>query len=159
MYKRQPESLFVNLLWAQESIPSLAGRYDNPFWRIGPPHFRGWRNRFLGIDSWAPLQIRALVFAFSSGIWWISHMDMVSPPSMCGAVVHCLPSIYWNSWLGEDIHPYQREASNEMNDLTQRLNIHCKKAYAIFPSPARMSVIKLSLAGNNWNYSRLGRVW
>ena len=26
-----PESVFVNLLGAQESIPSLAGRYDNPF--------------------------------------------------------------------------------------------------------------------------------
>ncbi len=29
----------------------LAGRYDNPFWRIGPPGYIGRRNRFLGIDS------------------------------------------------------------------------------------------------------------
>ncbi len=77
-------------------------------------------------------------------------MDMVSPPSMCGAVVHCLPSIYWNSWLGEDIHPYQREASNEMKDLTQRLNIHCKKALAIFPDVSYQTLP----VGNNFNYSR-----
>jgi hypothetical protein len=35
--------------------------------------------------------------------------------------------------------------------------VHCKKRLAIFPSPAGMSLTKLSLAGNN--YSRLGRVW
>ncbi len=39
---------------AQESIPSLAGQYDNPIFRTGPPSHIGWRNRFLGIDSWAP---------------------------------------------------------------------------------------------------------
>ncbi len=38
----------------QVSIPSLAGRYDNPIFRTGP---LGWRNRFLGIDSWAPYTI------------------------------------------------------------------------------------------------------
>ncbi len=39
---------------AQESIPSLAGREDNPICRTGPPGYIGWRNQFLGIDSWAP---------------------------------------------------------------------------------------------------------
>ncbi len=33
---------------AQESISNLAGRYDNPFWRTGPPGYIGWRNRVLG---------------------------------------------------------------------------------------------------------------
>ncbi len=41
-------------LGAQESILSLAGLYDNPIWRTGPPGYIGWRNGFLGIDSWAP---------------------------------------------------------------------------------------------------------
>ncbi len=35
---------------AQESIPNLADRYDNPIWLTGPPGYIGWRNRFLGID-------------------------------------------------------------------------------------------------------------
>jgi hypothetical protein len=43
---------------SKESIPpglcSLAGRYDSPIWRTGPPGYIGRRNRFLGIDSWAP---------------------------------------------------------------------------------------------------------
>jgi hypothetical protein len=29
-------------------------RCDNPIWRTGPPGYIGWRNSFLGIDSWAP---------------------------------------------------------------------------------------------------------
>jgi|688.fasta_scaffold467207_1 hypothetical protein len=48
------ELVFVDLLVAQESIPSMAGRYDNPICRTGPPCYIGWRNRFLGIDSWVP---------------------------------------------------------------------------------------------------------
>ncbi len=39
---------------AQESIPSQAGRCDNPIWRTGPPGNVGWRIWFLGIDSWTP---------------------------------------------------------------------------------------------------------
>ncbi len=35
---------------------------------------------------------------------------------------------------------------------------HCKKELAIFPSPAGMSLIKLSLGGKKLNYSRPGRV-
>ncbi len=34
---------------AQESIPSLDGRFDNPIWN-GPPGYKGWQNRFLGVD-------------------------------------------------------------------------------------------------------------
>jgi hypothetical protein len=38
--------------------------------------------------------------------------------------------------------------------------IHCKKKLSFFPSPAGMSLTKLSLAGNNLiNKSRPGRVW
>ncbi len=40
-----------------------------------------------------------------------------------------------------------------------RVGIHCKKELAIFPSPAGMSLTKLSLAGKKLNYSRPGRVW
>jgi hypothetical protein len=35
---------------------------------------------------------------------------------------------------------------------------HCKKELAIFPSPAGMSLTKLSLGGKKLNYSRPGRV-
>ncbi len=48
------EPIFVNILsGAKESIPSLAGRYDNPIWYTGPPSYIRlaeqipW-NRFLG---------------------------------------------------------------------------------------------------------------
>ncbi len=40
-----------------------------------------------------------------------------------------------------------------------RFNLHCKKELAIFPSPAGMSLTKLSLGGKKLNYSRPGRVW
>ncbi len=49
------EPVFVNFEGAQESIPSLAGRYYNLVCRTGAPGFIGWRSQFLGIDSWAPL--------------------------------------------------------------------------------------------------------
>ncbi len=51
---------FVNLLSSliidivQESIPSLAGRYDNHICRTSHIGYIGWQSRFLGIDSWAP---------------------------------------------------------------------------------------------------------
>ncbi len=38
------------------------------------------------------------------------------------------------------------------------LQIHCKKGLAVFPSPAGMSLTKLSLGGKNLNFSRPGRV-
>ncbi len=37
--------------------------------------------------------------------------------------------------------------------------LHCKKELAIFPSPAGMSLTKLSLSGKKLNYSCPGRVW
>jgi hypothetical protein len=48
-----PGLVFVDLFGAQESIPSMTGLYDNPICRTGPAGCIGWRNRFLGIDSWA----------------------------------------------------------------------------------------------------------
>ncbi len=48
----EPE--FVNLFGAQDSISSLADRNDNPIWRTCPQGNLGWRNRYLGIDSWSP---------------------------------------------------------------------------------------------------------
>ncbi len=44
------EPVFVNPE-PQESIPSLAGQYDNPIWRTGPPGYIVWRNRFLGSSN------------------------------------------------------------------------------------------------------------
>ncbi len=41
----------------------------------------------------------------------------------------------------------------------QRTLLHCKKMFAIFPSPAGMSLIKLSLDGNNLIIPAPGRVW
>jgi hypothetical protein len=36
---------------------SMTGRYDNPIWRTGPAGYKGWRNRFPEIDSWAHLTV------------------------------------------------------------------------------------------------------
>jgi hypothetical protein len=48
-----PEPVFVDLFGDQESIPSMTGLYAIPICRTGPAGYIGWRNRFLGIDSWA----------------------------------------------------------------------------------------------------------
>jgi len=40
-----------------------------------------------------------------------------------------------------------------------RRDLHCKKEWAVFPSPAGMSLIKLFLGGNNLVFSRPERVW
>jgi hypothetical protein len=48
------EPVFVNLIRSPEIDSSLAGRYDNPIFRTGPPRYIRWRNRLLEIDSWAP---------------------------------------------------------------------------------------------------------
>ncbi len=37
--------------------------------------------------------------------------------------------------------------------------VHCKKRLTVFPSPAVMSLTKLSLDVKKFNYSRPGRVW
>ncbi len=42
--------------------------------------------------------------------------------------------------------------------IAMKLTVHCKKELAIFPSPAGMSLTKLSLGGKKLNYSRPGRV-
>jgi len=38
-------------------------------------------------------------------------------------------------------------------------SVHCKKGLAMFPSPAGMSLTKLSLAGNNLPSPSPGKVW
>jgi hypothetical protein len=38
-------------------------------------------------------------------------------------------------------------------------SLHRKKRLTIFPSPAGMSLTKLSLGGNNKIFSHLGKVW
>jgi hypothetical protein len=48
---------FLKSLWG-------LGTEEEKGYRTGPPGYIGWRNSFLGIDSWAPyhLKIRALYF-------------------------------------------------------------------------------------------------
>ncbi len=50
------------------------------------------------------------------------------------------------------------QENNELLEITRSLAI-VKKSLAVFPSPAGMSLTKLSLGGNNLNFSRPGRVW
>ncbi len=58
------EPVFVNLLRSRGiDFQPCAGRYDNPIWRAGPPAHIGRRNRFLGIDSWAPRNV------YKYGLW------------------------------------------------------------------------------------------
>ncbi len=47
---------------------------------------------------------------------------------------------------------------NESRKGKMTNDVHCKEELAIFPSPAGMSLTKLSLGGKKLNYSRPGRV-
>jgi hypothetical protein len=49
-----PEPVFVDLLRRPGIDSQPGGPVRNPICRTGPPGYIGWRNRFLGIDSWAP---------------------------------------------------------------------------------------------------------
>jgi hypothetical protein len=65
----------------------------------------------------------------------------------------CLINHSWNyqhsvHCLTDDTRVYQHSTPWLTFD-TGPINIHCKKRFAIFPSLARMSLTKLSLAGNN----------
>ncbi len=46
--------VFVDLLRRPGIDSQPGGPVRNPICRTGPPGYIGWRNRFLGIDSWAP---------------------------------------------------------------------------------------------------------
>jgi hypothetical protein len=48
------EPVFVDLLRRPGIDSQPGGPVRNPICRTGPPGYTGWRNRFLGIDSWAP---------------------------------------------------------------------------------------------------------
>ncbi len=48
------EPVFVDLLRGPGIDSQPGGPVRNPICRTGPPGYIGWRNRFLGIDSWAP---------------------------------------------------------------------------------------------------------
>jgi len=48
------EPVFVDLLWRPGIDSQPGGPVQNPICRTGPPGYLGLRNRFLGIDSWAP---------------------------------------------------------------------------------------------------------
>ncbi len=49
-----PEPVFVDLLRRLGIDSHPGGPVRNPICRTGPPGYIGWRNRFQGIDSWAP---------------------------------------------------------------------------------------------------------
>jgi hypothetical protein len=48
------EPVFVDLLRGPGIDSHPGGPVRNPICRRGPPGYIGWRNRFLGIDAWAP---------------------------------------------------------------------------------------------------------
>jgi hypothetical protein len=48
------EPVFVDLLRGPGIDSQPGGTVRNPICRTGPPGYIGWRNRFLGIDAWAP---------------------------------------------------------------------------------------------------------
>jgi hypothetical protein len=48
------EPVFVDLLRGPGIDSQPGGPVRNPICRTGPPGYTGWRNRFLGIDAWAP---------------------------------------------------------------------------------------------------------
>jgi hypothetical protein len=48
------EPVFVDLLRGPGIDSQPGGPVRNPICRTGPPGYIGWRNRFLGIDAWAP---------------------------------------------------------------------------------------------------------
>ncbi len=49
-----PQPVFVDLLRSPRIDSQPGGPVRNPICRTGPPGYIGWRNRFFGIDSWAP---------------------------------------------------------------------------------------------------------
>ncbi len=49
-----PEPVFVDLLRRPGIDSQPGGPVRNSICRTGPPSYIGWRNRFLGFDSWAP---------------------------------------------------------------------------------------------------------
>ncbi len=53
-HPQRPKPVFVDLLWRPGIDSQPGGPVRNPICRTGPPGYIGWRNRFLGIDSWAP---------------------------------------------------------------------------------------------------------
>jgi len=67
--------------------------------------------------------------------------------------------------LQHQIVPVEHKNINkaESPKSTKNLSLHRIKSFSIFPSPAGMSLTKLSLGGSNdviyINYSRLRRVW
>ncbi len=52
---QRSEPVFVDPSRSPEIDSQPGGSVCNPICRTGPPGYIGWRNRFLGIDSWAPL--------------------------------------------------------------------------------------------------------
>jgi hypothetical protein len=48
------EPVFVDLVRRPGIDSQAGGPVQNPICRTGPPGYIGWRNRFLGIDFWAP---------------------------------------------------------------------------------------------------------
>jgi hypothetical protein len=53
-FEINPEPVFLNLLRSPETDSQSGGRYKTLFDVPGSSGYIGWRNRFLGIDSWAP---------------------------------------------------------------------------------------------------------
>jgi hypothetical protein len=72
----------------------LAGRNDNPICGTGLPGYIGWRNRFLGINSWAPLQIRALYSKLHAHhSLWCCRLPMIDGLNIGGSTTNSMANI------------------------------------------------------------------
>ncbi len=77
----QPEPVFVDPLRSPESIPSLAGRYDNPICCTGPPSYMGYRNRFPGS-----------LIVYKYGPWWAGTKTLFA--NRLHTLTESIPGLY-----------------------------------------------------------------
>jgi hypothetical protein len=70
----------------------------------------------------------------------------------------CLGSVPLLYLLFDDLSPALAKRFPALSEFFDNVivvvlpgRVHCKKRLAVFPPPARMSLIKLALAGNNLN--------
>jgi hypothetical protein len=99
------------------------------------------------------LGCRDFCFVFSENIW-VSQITASGPQSPIhnymssyhiNTKVSCPQTLYVNM---PSFHIYITASCHEALRLTMSSYLHCKKMLATFPSPAGMSLIKLSLGGN-----------
>jgi hypothetical protein len=63
----------------------LAGRYDYPIWRTGPPGYIGWRNRFLA-ESIPWNRFLSFLYVYKYGLWILRRL-LIRPQVLKGLKV------------------------------------------------------------------------